>query len=486
MARCAQVARLAMLALLTPTAGGQTTWYVDVNGSPPGSGTPDDPYTSIQYAIEQPTTLSGDEIQVAPGTYVENITIWKDLSVFSSDGAEATILDGNHAGSVVTFCNGTGNCQGTIGQPVLDGFTVTNGLASIGPGVCVLASTANIRNCLITQNSTPTWTGNGGGICIREANANVTHCVITDNFAEGDGGGIKVENQSNVLIERSIIAKNSALNGGGIQVLSPLGATVSVRHCTIWRNTAPNAGGVHVIVGSGSVAITNSIIWQNSGDQVFDNGPVAISYTDVMGGWPGGSGNIDADPLFWDPPLGDFYLQPASPCIDAGDPNGPGDGDGSLADMGALAFDPTHGGCIPVTYCVAKQNALGCLPEINYAGSTSQTGPDDFYVLADNIVSFQNGMMIWGVAPNSLPFEGGTLCVLPPIIRTPIQNSGGATPGQTDCSGRFRFHFSHAYAQSFFLGPGSTVYAQYWYRDPGHPDGTGTGLSDGLAFMLCP
>ena len=47
----AAAAVLVGLVLLAPQLSAQTTWYVDINGTPPGSGTQGDPYTSIQYAI---------------------------------------------------------------------------------------------------------------------------------------------------------------------------------------------------------------------------------------------------------------------------------------------------------------------------------------------------------------------------------------------------------------------------------------------------
>ena len=56
---------------LVGSAGPGTTWHVDVNGTPPGDGSPGNPYASIQHAIDQATTVDGDIVLVAPGTYVE-------------------------------------------------------------------------------------------------------------------------------------------------------------------------------------------------------------------------------------------------------------------------------------------------------------------------------------------------------------------------------------------------------------------------------
>ncbi len=64
---------------------------------------------------------------------------------------------------------------------------------------------------------------------------------------------------------------------------------------------------------------------------------VTATYSDIQGSWPG-TGNIDNNPIFWNPLNGDYHLQSGSPCIDAGDPGSPLDPDGSIVDMGAYYF----------------------------------------------------------------------------------------------------------------------------------------------------
>jgi hypothetical protein len=60
---------------------------------------------TIQQAID--TAATGDTVLVAPGTYVETITFrGKAITVASEQGPEVTIIDGNRAGSVVTFASG--------------------------------------------------------------------------------------------------------------------------------------------------------------------------------------------------------------------------------------------------------------------------------------------------------------------------------------------------------------------------------------------
>ena len=88
LARCAVLAPLALPSLA------QTTWYVDVSAPPPGNGTAASPYTEILYAIQQPSTVHGDTLLVAPGIYDNFGTATKALSIVSTGGPEVTIVDG--------------------------------------------------------------------------------------------------------------------------------------------------------------------------------------------------------------------------------------------------------------------------------------------------------------------------------------------------------------------------------------------------------
>ena len=137
----------------------------------------------------------------------------------------------------------------------------------------------------------------------------------------------------------------------------------------------------------------------------------------------------------------------------------------------------------PVGYCTAKLNSQGCLPAIGHLGAPTLSGLDDFYVTAANVLNDKVGILIWSHGPNNLPFMGGTLCIAPPIVRTPPQNSGG-NPPPLDCSGSFYFHFSQAYMASKSIAAGTRLYAQYWSRDPGFAPPNDVGLTEGLEFVV--
>jgi hypothetical protein len=126
-----------LAALLALPAAAQTTWYVDVHATPPGNGSEASPYTSIQHAIAQPTTLSGDTLLVAPGTYVENVTLNKHLHVLASGGPSLTEIRAHIPTATVFLFAGK-----------LEGFTVTGG--SVG-GLDLDGGTA-VR-CVLRDNS---------------------------------------------------------------------------------------------------------------------------------------------------------------------------------------------------------------------------------------------------------------------------------------------------------------------------------------------
>jgi hypothetical protein len=136
-------------------------------------------------------------------------------------------------------------------------------------------------------------------------------------------------------------------------------------------------------------------------------------------------------------------------------------------------------------YCTAKPNSLGCLPSIQGTGTPSASLPQPFRIKATQVLSNKAGLLFYGFDADERPFQGGWLCVRAPPRRTALQASGG-NPPPDDCSGAFSFDFNHHIRHGGDPGlvPGAWVGAQYWYRDPG---ALGTsGLSDALAFFVCP
>ncbi|MBC8379577.1 MAG: hypothetical protein H8E62_10420 [Planctomycetes bacterium] len=381
-------------------------------------------YSTIQAAID--ASVGGDTIIVSPGTYVENIYFGgKDIILTSTDPTDpnvvsATIIDGNAAGSVVTFSGTeTSACE-------LTGFTITNGQAEYGGGISGnyhQATMATIANCMITGN---TAVRDGGGLY--RCNGSITNCTITGNTAWSYGGGLY---ECDGPISNCTISGNTAVGGGGLVSCSgPItrcritnntantsgggldGCNGSITHCIIAGNTATNFTGGGLIFCRASIThctitgntagrnggglydcgpVTNSVIWGNSATVSSDQLSVCFPTYSCIQDWTrGGPGNITGDPLFADtssadPAEWDLHLKSegwrwdasggqwtwddeTSPCIDAGNPG--------------MAL-----GDEPITLDVDPLNRWGENIRINMGayGSTSEAGmaPPGWALLCD-------------------------------------------------------------------------------------------------------
>ena len=82
---------VAGLAAAAPSEA-QTNWHVDATiGGPGGSGTLLDPYTSVTFAVDQPTTIDGDLLVLSAGTFAESAVITgKALRIRAAGGAVVT------------------------------------------------------------------------------------------------------------------------------------------------------------------------------------------------------------------------------------------------------------------------------------------------------------------------------------------------------------------------------------------------------------
>ncbi|MEL6430086.1 MAG: hypothetical protein AAFU73_01025 [Planctomycetota bacterium] len=141
---------------------------------------------------------------------------------------------------------------------------------------------------------------------------------------------------------------------------------------------------------------------------------------------------------------------------------------------------------VPEVYCDAKVNSLGCTPALNVAGSASLSDPVPFTVDATNLINQQfSTLMVSTMDRENLPFGGGTLCIAMPFMDTGTQLTGGDLTGPS-CTGTFSMDVN-AYLQggAGFVA-GDRIYAQVFYRDPLHPDGTGFGLTEAVDFVVLP
>ena len=250
---------------------------------------------SIQEALW--LAFPGETATVAPGVYEENIRFGgRNLLLQSTDPEDPdvvanTVIDGNQAGSVVTFA-------GTEDETcLLTGFTITNGKAAYGGGIygTVLFETLHGTRATITHNTIAGNTALDGGGGLAGCFGAISHNTIAGNTANY-GGGLYV---CDGAITCNIIAGNTAFDGGG----GLYECNGAITHNTIAGNTVQdNGGGLYDCDGP----ITNCIIWGNeaqTGPQVSVDcdTPAFCCVQDWAGG---GEGNVVQDPLFVGGPMG--------------------------------------------------------------------------------------------------------------------------------------------------------------------------------------
>jgi|GEM_PF-537475 hypothetical protein len=305
-------------------------FYIAQDGDDSNNGFFEFPFASINHGIE--VASEGDIIIVAPGTYYENINYEnKNLTITSYQ-----IFDGNNDYINQTTINGGGeSCvvvfsAGDYDDAILNGFTITNGAAqsiSFGGGIsCFIGANPTLSNLIISDNQ-------NGGMELYNASPILENVKIVNNSA-AYGGGINIRHESNPILENVLIADNSATTyGGGLRIEQE--SHPFLNHVTITNNSCDDGGGI--LLYNSDITMTNSIVQNNDGENFLQGGSLNVSWSNISFDTEG-EGNINTDPIFFDPENSDYHLQSDSPCIDAGDPESPLDPDGTITDMGAFYY----------------------------------------------------------------------------------------------------------------------------------------------------
>ncbi|MBI1424637.1 MAG: hypothetical protein GC149_14415 [Gammaproteobacteria bacterium] len=278
-------------------------------------------YATIQAAID--AANPGALILVAPGTYHEQVIMWKpvrlqgtgsttvidaimtgaaDLQIWRDKLAahlpDVDLLPGTttiseEGAGITVLAKSTGPSRFQLSPSRIDGFTITN--ASGGGAILVngYANNLEIANNDITGNSGQLHGGirigqpflqgltpNGNGVVVLNDNVNIHNNAITLNgalFNESAGSGISISSGSrNYTVARNFICGNyTAGDGAGIghTGISQGGSIVSNR---ILYNQAYNVGftthggGIFISgnsavnLGSGNVTIDSNLIQGNN------------------------------------------------------------------------------------------------------------------------------------------------------------------------------------------------------------------------------
>jgi predicted outer membrane repeat protein len=283
---------LGLAALVTVGAGNRparaaTNRFVATGGSDTNNDCSNQgsPCATIQHAVTQ--AASGDTINVAAGTYHENVTFFgmtlgMPLTIQGA-GAGSTTVDGGNAAPVFTV----GGANLTLSD-----LTITNGNGNnavvnsqdAGGGITIAGLTAaTVMRCTITGNTSTQVAGNngrGGGI-FSAGTLTVMDSTITNNSADATGGGIFGDIGTTATIVRCTVSGNNAsLSGSGIYTNQ---GTLSLTDSTVSGNTAQNFGG-GIYCNKGTLSLTRTTVSGNSaatgfGGGIYNNKGPTVSLT---------------------------------------------------------------------------------------------------------------------------------------------------------------------------------------------------------------
>jgi len=318
---------------------------------------------------------AGDTVVMAAGTFFDNVTLSKDLTI-EAEQTGATVIDGKGLGIPFTITNnatvhlrglvirnGRGGGVKNFGTLRLSDCVITANLEKSGPhnGGVVNFGALTMERCVVSGNSAAYGAGvhNLGTLSLSE-------CTIRDNVAGARGGGIYNQPSGRLVLYRSALHSNrvSYGNGAGLYNAGDLAAwnvtisgnsakrkddegdgglgggvfnlgTALLESCTIANNQATVAAGG--IANEKTLALRNSIVARNAlADGTPDDGRGLLTshgfnlvQTPHSFTWRGvTTGNrMGVDPLL--APLADYggatpthTLLEGSPAIDSGSSDG--------------------------------------------------------------------------------------------------------------------------------------------------------------------
>lgn len=269
-------------------------------------------FTTIQAAVT--AAADDDTINIAAGTYNENVIVGSKRLTFIGAGADSTFVDGSNTGRVFSV---------TATSAVFADLTIQNGWISgtsttgLGGGLYV-SGTLTLTNVNVLSNTVTGTSPNGGGGVRVRGPLYVTGGRFENNYVlitgAGEGGAILSNALSaphpNAYISGTVFISNTAAIGGGVSVAGAAwltntqfisntangtisnqhgggffnsdGMAVTVSGSRFERNWAKKRGGG--LYNSGPVVVTDTVFISNTAATEYGGGLAGLGTVNISGG----------------------------------------------------------------------------------------------------------------------------------------------------------------------------------------------------------
>jgi predicted outer membrane repeat protein len=198
-----------------------------------------------------------------------------------------------------------------------DSLVHDNGSLQNGGAIAVGGADITVSNSTIEDNKAPRGVG-GLADVYGGATLEIVDSMLLRHQAKDHGGAFTVMDGSKLFLSNVQISGSRSTEGPA-GVLAAGDSDVVIINSTIAHNNFQGHQAI-ILWSGGTLEMNNSIMWKNLLNLQADppcSDCFDVTYSDIEGGWPG-TGNIDADPMFWDPNNWDLQLMCGSPAVDAG------------------------------------------------------------------------------------------------------------------------------------------------------------------------
>jgi parallel beta-helix repeat protein len=253
---------VSILVAFSATASAETTWYVDDDCGTTQEGTTDYPYCTIQTAIG--AAVDGDTIEVAAGTYTENVAVNKQVTLLGANqgvGPDELRVDESIIEGMVTI---------TADGATVNGFKLTSSYIAAG-----YTSAQNVDiSYNILENVVATW----GAIHLHGSHQCDGAYVGHNTISGAQGHGIWTVGNDDVTIECNHVLDNTG--DRAIEALNHVGTGI-----VIHANTITNSGGkgINYWAEDGGV-ITDNVITNSNYEAIYTDAQATISGNQISGG----------------------------------------------------------------------------------------------------------------------------------------------------------------------------------------------------------